>query len=87
MFMENTDKKHTRGKSTGEGGGVRFLIDEPTFSQQEPSQWSTKSRERRTRGTRLSRDGIILAAASSSSNFMQSKARESIEDIMNQIQV
>jgi hypothetical protein len=31
MFMENTEKKHTRGKSTGEG--VRFLIDEPTFSQ------------------------------------------------------
>jgi len=33
IFMENTDKKLARGKSTGEGGGVRFLIDEPTFSQ------------------------------------------------------
>jgi hypothetical protein len=86
MFMENTDKKHARGKSTGESGGVRFLIDEPTFSQLEPSQRSTRSRERRTRGTRLSRDGIILAAGSSS-NFMQSKARESMEEIMNQIQV
>ena len=79
MFMENTEKKHLRGKSTGEG--VRFLIDEPTFSQQEPSQRSTRSRERRSRGNRLSRDSNILATANNT------KARESMEDIMNQMQI
>lgn len=31
LMMEDTAKKNQRGKSTGEG--VRFMLDEPTFSQ------------------------------------------------------